>query len=78
MSEKGQKLKSNRPLLSSALTSTADITHQGCEVRKVPEADMLVLSEIHAVQVVFSVRSSSILLAMAGLKVALHRSAQIS
>jgi len=25
---------SNRPLPSSALTSTADITHEGCEVRK--------------------------------------------
>src|SRR5882757_8166501 len=30
----GQKLMSNRPLPSSALTSTADITHEGCEVRK--------------------------------------------
>jgi hypothetical protein len=29
----GYKLKSNRPAPSSALTSTADITHQGCEVR---------------------------------------------
>jgi hypothetical protein len=32
----GQKLKSNRRASSSALTSTADITHQGSEVRKVP------------------------------------------
>jgi glycine/D-amino acid oxidase-like deaminating enzyme len=34
MSDLGQKLKSNRPAPSSALTSTADITHRGCEVRK--------------------------------------------
>jgi hypothetical protein len=36
MSGVGPKLMSNRPLPSSALTSTADITHEGCEVRKVP------------------------------------------
>src|ERR1700730_11415530 len=36
MSAVPQKLKSNRSLPSSALTSTADITHQGCEVRNVP------------------------------------------
>jgi hypothetical protein len=34
----GEKLKSNRPAPSSALTSTADITHHGCEVRKVPRS----------------------------------------
>ena len=28
------------PLPSSALTSTADITHQGCEVRKVPNPEV--------------------------------------
>ena len=34
MTASGQKLMSNRPIPSSALTSTADITHEGCEVRK--------------------------------------------
>jgi hypothetical protein len=37
----GQKLMSNRPLPSSALTSTADITHEGCEVRKVSIAEVV-------------------------------------
>ena len=40
MSAWGPKLKSNRPLPFSALTSTADIMHRGCEVRKVPQADV--------------------------------------
>src|SRR6476661_7430863 len=36
----GQKLKSDRPLPSSALTSTADIMHEGCDFRKVPDSDI--------------------------------------
>ena len=40
MSGLGQKRKLTNTLPSSALTSTADITHQGCEVRNVPQADI--------------------------------------
>ena len=44
MFQMGQKLKSKRPAPSSALTSTADITHQGCEVRFVPGAEVIGMS----------------------------------
>jgi hypothetical protein len=36
----GHEQKSNSALPSSALTSTADIKHQGCEVRKVPISEV--------------------------------------